>query len=144
MTPSPITSVAGLILLLAGGIQTQSFFAESEQWHDRQPRFEQRATAAVQEPAGYTAVCFATNLDTTNRFISADIFDWRGNNVTSAGSCGLQGPGITCQSITTFTDSALRCVVSTSGSASKLRGSLSTSAGAYPFTVAANSTLDAQ
>ncbi len=108
-------------------------------------RFEHLSTAAIHEPAGFTAACFATNTDSVNRIIVAEIFDWRGDNVTETSSCGVpQGPGITCQSTAQYRDSALRCVVSTSGRATNLRGSISTSASPYPFTEPANSTIAAQ
>ncbi|MEP7306332.1 MAG: hypothetical protein ABJA98_12515 [Acidobacteriota bacterium] len=139
------TAAIVTILLVAG---FQAFSTATQRFeHERQPQLEQRSTAAVQEPTGYTAACFATNLDSESRDLAATIFDWRGNNVTATSSCGAhQGPGITCQATAQFTDSALRCVVSTSGSAARLRGSLSTSAGPYPFTLGqpANSTVTAE
>jgi hypothetical protein len=136
--------VAVVTILLVAGFQA---FSTATQHFEHQPQWEHRSTAAVQEPTGYTAACFATNLDSESRDLAATIFDWRGNNVTATSSCGAhQGPGITCQATAPFTDSALRCVVSTSGSAAHLRGSLSTSAGPYPFTLGqqANSTVSAE
>jgi hypothetical protein len=141
----PYMLVAVSILLVAGfqGFTTATQPSE----HERHQQLEYRSTAAIQEPTGYTAACFASNLDTERRTLAATILDWRGNDVTATSSCGTnQGPGVTCQSTAQFTDSALRCVVSTTGSAAHLRGSLSTSAGPYPFTSgqAANSTLAAE
>ena len=138
--------VAVVTILLVAGFQAFSTATQHFE-HEHQPQWEHRSTAAVQEPTGYTAACFATNLDSESRDLAATIFDWRGNNVTATSSCGAhQGPGITCQATAPFTDSALRCVVSTSGSAAHLRGSLSTSAGPYPFTLGqqANSTVSAE
>jgi uncharacterized membrane protein affecting hemolysin expression len=141
----PYMFVAVSVLLVAG---VQAFSSASQRSdHEHHQQLEFRSTAAIQEPTGYSAACFATNLDTERRTLAATIYDWRGNNVTSTSSCGTnQGPGITCQSTALYTDSALRCVVSTTGSAAHLRGSLSTSAGPYPFTSgqAANSTLSAE
>ena len=139
-------SAAIVTILLVAGFQA---FSTATQRFDRerQSQFEHRSTAAVQEPTGFTAACFATNLDSESRDLAATIFDWRGNNVTATSSCGPhQGSGITCQATAQFTDSALRCVVSTSGSAARLRGSLITSAGPYPFTLGqpANSTVTAE
>jgi hypothetical protein len=133
----------GLSIILIAGLQAQDSIANRGQGH----RVEYRSTAAIQEPSGYTAACFASNLDSEARVLTATIFDWRGDNVTATSSCGTnQGPGITCQSTATFTDSALRCVVSTTGSAARLRGSLGTSAGPYPFTLGqpTNATLAAE
>jgi hypothetical protein len=135
MKPQTIVTAGMLTLVIAVGLQAQYSFSTPqavESRHSQQQEF--RSTAAVQEPSGFTAACFASNLDSEPRTLSATIYDWRGNNVTATSSCGTkQGPGITCQSTATFTDSALRCVVGTSGSAAHLRGSLSTSAGPYPF-----------
>jgi hypothetical protein len=138
-----VVGAATILLIIAvGGLQTQYSFSTARQRgdhehgdHENQQRFQYRATAAIQEPVGYTAACFASNLDSEIRTLSATIIDWRGNNVTATSSCGTnQGPGITCQSTATYSDSALRCVVGTNGSAAYLRGSLTTSAGPYPFT----------
>jgi hypothetical protein len=127
--------VATILIGVMPSLQVPSIARQQlEQEHSRQ-RLEYRSTAAVQEPSGYTAAYFATNLDSESRTLAATIFDWRGDNVTATSSCGTnQGPGVTCQSTAQFSDSALRCVVSTNGSASHLRGSLSTSSGPYPFT----------
>lgn len=140
-----------LMLVVVAGVQAQSLSTARQDGSGSQitsghvPRFEHLSTAAIFEPAGYTAACFATNTDTVNRIIVAEIFDWRGDNVTETNSCGVpQGPGITCQSTARYRDSALRCVVSSSGRATNLRGSLSTSASPYPFTSPANSTIAAQ
>jgi hypothetical protein len=139
----------GLSIVLLVGLQAQDRSANRGQGFERehQPRVEYRSTAAIQEPSGFTAACFASNLDSEARVLTATIIDWRGNNVTATTSCGTnQGPGITCQSTASFTDSALRCVVSTTGSAARLRGSLGTSAGPYPFTLGqpTNATLAAE
>jgi hypothetical protein len=144
--------ITGILVLLLGaaieadGVSTRMQTDLGSATNSRhQQRFQSRSTAAVPEPAGYTAACFATNLDTTAHVLNARIFDWRGNNVTETGSCGVaQGAGITCQSTATYTDSALRCVVSTDGDLSDLRGSLSVSDSAYPFTNAAFSTVTAE
>ena len=144
-----ITAKIILMLVFVAGVQAQSFStvlsdSDSQKKSGRQV-FEHLSTPAIAEPEGFTAACFATNVDTVNRIIVAEIFDWRGDNVTETSSCGVpQGPGITCQSTASYRDSALRCVVSTSGRATNLRGSLSTSAGPYPFTAPANSTIAAQ
>ena len=145
-----ITAKIILMLVFVAGVQAQSFSTMPQDNSDSQrkpghQRFEHLSTPAIAEPEGYTAACFATNVDTVNQIIVAEIFDWRGDNVTETSSCGVpQGPGITCQSTARYRDSALRCVVSTSGRATNLRGSLSTSAGPYPFTSPANSTIAAQ
>ncbi len=105
-----------LIGIAAAAFQGRPSLATAQEHSDRQPpserrqEFEHRSTAAVQEPSGFTAACFASNLDTVTRTLAATIIDWRGNNVTETSSCGAnQGPGITCQSTARFTDSALRC-----------------------------------
>ena len=151
MTFYAIIAKTLLMLVIVASVQAQSLSTArqdgsgSHTKSGRVPRFEHLSTAAIHEPAGYTAACFATNTDTVNRIIVAEIFDWRGDNVTETSSCGVpQGPGITCQSTAQYRDSALRCVVSTSGRATNLRGSLSTSASPYPFTSPANSTIAAQ
>ena len=140
-----------LLLIVIAGVQAQSFSTSrqddtgSQTMAGHRQRFEHLSTAAIHEPNGYTAACFATNLDTVDRVIRAEIFDWTGANVTETSSCGVpQGPGITCQSTAQYHNGALRCVVSTSGRAEALRGSISTSAGPYPFTSPANSTIAAQ
>lgn len=145
------TIIIMIMLVLVAGVQAQSLSTARQDGSGSQitsghvRRFEHLSTAAILEPAGYTAACFATNTDTVNRIVLAEIFDWRGDNVTETSSCGVpQGPGITCQSTAQYRDSALRCVVSTSGRATNLRGSLSTSASPYPFTSPANSTIAAQ
>jgi hypothetical protein len=127
--------VATALIGVMASLEVPSIARQQLEQEHRHQRLEYRSTAAVQEPSGYTAACFATNLDSESRTLTATIFDWRGNNVTATSSCGTnQGPGITCQSTAQFSDSALRCVVGTNGSASHLRGSLSSSAGPYPFT----------
>lgn len=144
-----ITAKIILMLVFVAEVQAQSFStvlsdSDSQKKFGRQV-FERLSTPAIAEPEGFTAACFATNDDTVSRIIVAEIFDWRGDNVTETSSCGVpQGPGITCQSTASYRDSALRCIVSTSGKAKNLRGSLSTSAGPYPFTAPANSTIAAQ
>ena len=139
------------MLVVVAGVQAQSLSTASQDGVASQTtaghfqKFEHLSTAAIYEPAGFTAACFATNIDTVNRIVVAEIFDWRGDNVTETSSCGVpQGPGITCQSTARYRDSALRCVVSTSGRATNLRGSISTSASPYPFTRRASSTIAAQ
>jgi hypothetical protein len=145
-----ITARIMFMLVFVTGVQAQSFSTMPQDDSDSQrklgpQRFEHLSTPAIAEPEGYTAACFATNVDTVNRIIVAEILDWRGDNVTETSSCGVpQGPGITCQSTARYRDSALRCVVSTSGRATNLRGSLSTSVSPYPFTSPANSTIAAQ
>jgi hypothetical protein len=144
-----ITTKILFMLVFVAGVEAQSFStvlsdSDSQKKFGRQV-FEHLSTPAIAEPEGYTAACFATNTDAVNRIVVAEIFDWRGDNVTETSSCGVpQGPGITCQSTARYRDSALRCVVSTSGRATNLRGSLSTSVSPYPFTSPANSTIAAQ
>ena len=103
-------------------------------------------TPAVVEPNGFTAVCSATNVDGVERDLAARIIDARGIEITQTTSCGTrQAAGSTCQSTAHFqNNSALRCVVSTSGATANLRGSMSTSAGPFPFTSAATTTVAAQ
>ena len=86
-------------------------------------------TGTIREPDGYEAECFATNLDRIPRILTATIYDWTGENVTAFTSCGLQGPGVTCRSGTTFQGRELRCQVTTSGHQDRLAGSLNT----YPW-----------
>jgi hypothetical protein len=140
------------MLIVVAGVQAQSFSTPrqgdsgSQTKAGHHQRFEHLSTAAILEPNGYTAACFATNLDAVDRVVRAEIFDWTGSNVTETSSCGVpQGSGITCQSTAQYrNNAALRCVVSTSGRAENFRGSISTSAGPYPFTSPANSTITAQ
>jgi hypothetical protein len=103
-------------------------------------------TPAVVEPNGFIAVCSATNVDAVERDLAARIIDARGIEVTQTNTCGArQAPGTTCQATAHFANnSALRCVVSTSGATANLRGSMSTSAGPFPFTSAASTTVAAQ
>ena len=107
---------------------------------------ERLFTPAILEPNGFVAVCFATNLDSIDRALAAQIIDSRGVDITETSSCGAgQRPGVTCRSTAQFTaDSALRCVVSTSGRAENLRGGMTTSAGPFPFLSPANLTVTAQ
>ena len=139
-----------LMLVFVAGAQSSKLFHCAQHDSDSQkkfanPGFERLFTVAIAEPAGYTAACFATNIDSLSRIIVAEIFDWRGDNVTETSSCGVpQGSGITCQLTAQYRDSALRSVVSTSGEAINLRGSISTSSSPYPFTGPANSTIAAQ
>jgi hypothetical protein len=122
-----------VMLIVVAGVQAQSFSTPrqddsgSQTTAGHHQRFEHLSTAAILEPNGYTAACFATNLDAVDRVIRAEIFDWTGSNVTETSSCGVpQGPGITCQSTAQYrNNAALRCVVSTSGRAENLRGSIS-------------------
>lgn len=108
--------------------------------------FEQRSTPAVLEPNNFTAVCFATNLESVNRDLAAQIIDSTGADITETSSCGVrQGPGVTCRSTARFrNNSPLRCVVSTSGTAANLRGGMTTSAGSFPFASPANLTIAAE
>lgn len=108
--------------------------------------FEQRSTPAVLEPDNFTAVCFATNLESVNRDLAAQIIDSTGADITETSSCGVrQGPGVTCRSTARFrNNSPLRCVVSTSGTAANLRGGMTTSAGSFPFASPANLTIAAE
>ena len=86
--------VAIVTILLVAGFQAFSTATQRFE-HERQSQLEHRSTAAVQEPTGYTAACFATNIDSESRDLAATIFDWRGNNVTATSSCGAhQGPGL--------------------------------------------------
>ena len=104
-------------------------------------------TAPVLEPNGSIAVCFATNLDTVARDLEARIINSSGVEMTQTRSCGAPvGAGATCESTAHFANnSSLRCVVGTSGSATTLRGALTTStSGAFPFTGPANLTVLAQ
>src|SRR5262250_1943107 len=104
-------------------------------------------TAPVLEPNGSIAVCFATNLDGVARDLEARIIDSRGLEVTQTSSCGARlTSGVTCDSTAHFaSNSALRCVVGTSGTAATLRGAMTTSTnGAFPFTGPANQTVPAQ
>jgi hypothetical protein len=103
-------------------------------------------TPAVLEPNGFIAACFATNLDSVDRDLAALIIDSRGVDVTETSSCGArQRPGVTCHSTAQFSaDSALRCVVSTSGQAATLRGGMTTSSGPFPFVSPGNLTVTAQ
>ena len=90
----------------------------------------EKNTGAIREPDGYEAECFATNLDTTPRTLTATIYDFTGANVTTFSSCGsLQGPGVTCRSGTTFHGRELRCRAATSGHQDRLAGSFNM----YPF-----------
>jgi hypothetical protein len=104
-------------------------------------------TAPVLEPNGSIAVCFATNLDSVARDLEARIINSSGVEMTQTSSCGAPvGAGVTCESTAHFANnSSLRCVVGTSGSATTLRGALTTStSGAFPFTGPANLTVLAQ
>jgi len=104
-------------------------------------------TAPVLEPNGTIAVCFATNLDSVARDLEARIIDSRGVEVTQTSSCGARlTSGVTCDSTAHFANnSPLRCVVGTSGTATTLRGAMTTStSGAFPFTGPANVTVPAQ
>ncbi len=107
---------------------------------------ERLFTAAVLEPNGFTAVCFATNLDNVARDLSVQIIDSRGVDVTQTSSCGAQEKsGVTCDSTAHFSNnSPLRCVVGTSGRATTLRGAMATSSGPFPFVTPANLVIMAQ
>ena len=104
-------------------------------------------TAAVLEPNGFVAVCFATNLDSVARDLEAQILDSNGANITQTSSCGARMPsGFTCDATAHFANnSPLRCVVGTGGNVTTLRGGMSTSTnGAFPLTSPANLTVPAQ
>jgi hypothetical protein len=104
-------------------------------------------TAPVLEPNGTIAVCFATNLDSVARDLEARIIDSRGAEVTQTSSCGARlTSGVTCDATAHFANNfPLRCVVGTSGTATTLRGGMTTSTnGAFPFTGPANLTVPAQ
>ena len=104
-------------------------------------------TAAVLEPNGFIAVCFATNLDSVARDLQAQIINSNGADITQTSSCGARMPSdFTCEATAHFANnSPLRCVVGTGGNATTLRGSITTSTnGAFPFTSPANLTLPAQ
>lgn len=107
---------------------------------------ERLFTSAVLEPNGFVAVCFATNLDSVSRDLSAQIVDSRGVDVTQTSSCGAQEKsGVTCDSTAHFSNnSPLRCVVGTSGRAATLRGGMTTSSGPFPFVSSANLVITAQ
>ncbi len=107
---------------------------------------ERLFTAAVLEPNGFVAVCFATNLDSVARDLSAQIIDARGVDVTQTSSCGAQEKsGVTCDSTAHFSsNSPLRCVVGTGGRATTLRGGMTTSSGPFPFVSPGNLVITAQ
>jgi hypothetical protein len=107
---------------------------------------ERLFTAAVLEPNGFVAVCFATNLDTVARDLAARIIDSTGTDVTQTSSCGAgEKSGVTCDSTAHFSNNfPLRCVVGTSGKATSLRGAMTTSSGPFPFVNPANLTVTAQ
>jgi hypothetical protein len=107
---------------------------------------ERLFTAAVLEPNGSVAACFATNVDTVPRDLTAQIIDARGVDVTQTSSCGAQQTsGVTCDSTAQFANnSPLRCVVGTSGKATTLRGAMTTSSGPFPFVSPPNLTVAAQ
>jgi hypothetical protein len=107
---------------------------------------ERLFTAAVLEPNGFVAVCFATNVDTVARDLAAQIIDSRGVDVTQTSSCGAQEKsGVTCDSTAHFGNNLpLRCVVGTSGKATSLRGGMTTSSGPFPFVSPANLAVTAQ
>lgn len=137
-----------LILILAIGVHAQNIIAPPTGTGSAVDggQFEQRSTPAILEPDDSTAVCFATNLDNANRDLAAQIMDSTGIDVTETSSCGAgQDPGSTCRSTARFrNNSALRCVVSTSGTATNLRGGMTTSTGPFPFTSPANLTVTAE
>ena len=104
-------------------------------------------TAPVLEPNGSIAVCFATNLDSVARDLEARIINSNGAEVTQTSSCGARMiSGFTCDATAHFANNLpLRCVVGTSGTATTLRGGMTTStSGAFPFTGPANLTVPAQ
>jgi hypothetical protein len=123
-----------------------SFFQPTETVSAQLQLDEHLFTPALLEPNGFVAVCFATNLDSIDRALAAQIVDSTGADVTETSSCGAgQRPGVTCQSTAHFSaNSALRCVVGTSGRALNLRGGMTTSAGPFPFLNPANLTVMAQ
>jgi hypothetical protein len=157
----PVLTVTGFLLALAGTAQAAEFFSTQLQGpatlgppvqgpgglSNPQVQITERLfTAAVLEPNGSVAACFATNLDTVPRDLTARIFDARGVDVTQASSCGAQQTsGVTCDATAQFANnSPLRCVVGTSGRAITLRGAMSTSSGPFPFVSPANLTVTAQ
>ena len=71
-----------LMLVFVAGAQSSKLFHCAQHDSDSQkkfanPGFERLFTVAIAEPAGYTAACFATNIDSLSRIIVAEIFDWR-------------------------------------------------------------------
>ena len=103
-------------------------------------------TEAVLEPNGSVAACFATNLDSVARILVIQIIDSNGVNVTQTSSCGAGlASGVTCDATAHFiNNSPLRCVVSTSGNVTTLRGTMMTStSGTFPFTSPAHLTVPA-
>lgn len=89
----------------------------------------EKNTGTVREPAGYEVECFATNLEKVPRDMTATIYNFSGTDVTAWTSCGAKmAPGSTCHSGLTATDddAIYRCKITTSGSSSKLVGSIRT------------------
>jgi hypothetical protein len=150
MTRQTILAETILILIFAAGAQAAEPFSGPATGTvpgvSATRLFEHRSTPAILEPNNFTAICFATNLDIVNRDLAAQIFDSNGSDITETSSCGTgQAPGVTCRSTARFrNNSALRCVVSTSGTATNLRGGMTTSAGPFPFTSPANLTIAAE
>jgi hypothetical protein len=107
---------------------------------------ERLFTVPVLEPTGFVAVCLATNLDIVARDLTAQIIDANGADATQTSSCGARvGAGATCDATAHFANnSPLRCVISTSGSATTLRGGMTTSSGPFPFTSPADLAVPAQ
>jgi hypothetical protein len=148
-----VLTVTGLLFVFAGTAQAQGSATLGPPVQGPGGLFnpqvqiaERLFTAAVLEPNGSVAACFATNLDTVARDLTAQIIDSRGVDVTQTSSCGAQQTsGVTCDSTALFANnSSLRCVVGTSGKATTLRGAMTTSSGPFPFVSPANLTVTAQ
>jgi hypothetical protein len=149
MTRQTILAATIFMLIFAASAQAQTFSsppAGTVPGVTATRLFEQRSTPAIVEPNNFTAVCFATNLDVVNRDLAAQLLDSTGSDITETSSCGTgQAPGVTCRSTARFrNNSPLRCVVSTSGTATNLRGGMTTNAGGFPFTTPANLTIAAE
>ena len=80
MTLFSIIAQVILMLIVVAGVQAQSLSVPRQDGSGFQPgssdrqRFEHLSTPAILEPDGYTAACFATNVDSVNRVIVAEIF----------------------------------------------------------------------
>ena len=140
-----LTSLAVVIVVLAMSVSSQD--AQIILPPNQVQIAARLFTAPVLEPNGSIAVCFATNLDSVARDLEARIINSSGVEMTQTSSCGAPtAAGGTCESTAPFANnSSLRCVVGTSGSATTLRGALTTStSGAFPFTGPANLSVPAQ
>jgi hypothetical protein len=123
-----VFTVTGLLFVFAGTAQAQGSATLDPPVQGPGGLFnpqvqiaERLFTAAVLEPNGSVAACFATNLDTVARDLTAQIIDSRGVDVTQTSSCGAQQTsGVTCDSTALFANnSSLRCVVGTSDNAAR-------------------------